>query len=267
MFNLYVVRVHQHMRLKHQKEVFKCMKSLCSDYFKTKAAAMEHFKTAHAKEKQAKFALLSCDLCQFQTRYPRSIELHIVARHFPRTFKCPECPKMFASKDHITEHARKTHSKSRKKCPHCGMTPALYNSHVVNTKCLKCLQPFKCYALMMKHRKGCKLLYNCDFCSKDFKMEAWLLNHFKLMHRKSNKNVWLGAKKYKGSAFKCEPCKIYFKHEGFYNAHLRFFHLERNTCTCHICGKLVRCKRRMEYHLVHVHSILRRRSIVNRATR
>lgn len=172
----------------------------------------------------------------------------------------PQCPKMFGNKDHINEHVRKTHSKSRRKCPHCGLAPAIYNSHVVNTKCLKCLKPFKCFALMKKHTKVCKLAFHCDFCDKAFTMESSLMNHFKAVHRKFNKNVWLGAKKHKESAFKCEPCKIYFAHEGFLNAHLRYFHIDRKTCTCHVCGKLVRCKSRMEYHLVHVHRVGKRTS-------
>jgi hypothetical protein len=249
------------MRSKHSKVAFKCKKTVCSAYFKTKAAAIEHFQTAHAADKRAKFELFSCDICQFQTQYPRNLEMHIVGRHFPRTLKCPECPKMFASKDVIQEHTRKTHSKTRRKCPHCGLAPAIYNSHVVNTKCLKCNEPFKCFASMKKHKKGCKLTYHCDFCDKNFRNESHLINHFQAIHRKYDKNTWLGAKKHKESAFKCERCKILFAHEGFLNAHVRYFHLDRNTCTCHICGKLVRCKSRMEYHFVHVHMVGKRTAI------
>jgi hypothetical protein len=246
------------MRTKHAKEAFKCKKSVCSAYFNTKVGAIEHFQKAHSSDKQAKFEFVSCDSCQFQTKHLRSLELHIVAKHFPRTHKCPECPKLFASKQHIHEHVRKTHSKNRKKCPHCGMTPALYNTHVVNTKCLKCCQPFKCFTVMREHKKMCKLVYECDFCDKAFKLESVLLKHFKRVHRRKNKNIWLGGKKHKGSAFKCELCKIYFAHIGFLNSHCRYFHVNTKHCACHICGKLVRCKSRLEYHLVHVHRILKR---------
>jgi hypothetical protein len=243
------------MRSKHAKEAFKCKKQICSAYFPTKAAAMEHFHKAHAMEKQAKFTLLSCENCQFQTRYPRSLENHIVIRHFPRTLKCPDCPKMFASKEHIAEHARKTHSKSRRKCPHCGLAPAIYNSHVVNTKCLKCLQPFKCFTSMRKHKKSCKLVFDCDICDYKCDIESRLMKHFNLMHRKVCKGVWVGARKHSNSEFKCVSCKMYFAHEGFLNSHIRNSHKDVKKLTCHVCGKLVRCKSRMEYHLVRVHRI------------
>jgi uncharacterized C2H2 Zn-finger protein len=245
------------MRMKHPKEAFKCKKLICSAHFNTEAAAIEHFQTEHASKKQAKREIVSCDLCKFQTRRLCSLELHIVAKHLPRTLKCPECPKLFASKKHIHEHARKTHSKSRRKCPHCGMKPALYNTHVVNTKCLKCCQPFKCFTVMKEHAKGCKLTFTCDICCKAFNIESSLLSHFKI-HRKFDKNTWLGARKHKNSAFKCTDCKIYFANEGFYNNHFANIHKANNKLTCHICGKLVRNRKYMEQHLVLVHNILKR---------
>jgi Zinc-finger of C2H2 type len=249
-------RFHHHMRLRHPKEVFKCKKPVCCDYFPTKVAALEHFKTAHASKKHAIF--LACDLCQFQTVRATSLEMHIIARHFPRTLKCPECPKMFASKEHIHEHSRKTHNKSRRKCPHCGMTPALYNTHVVNTKCFKCFQPFKCFTLKMRHKTVCKLTFKCDFCDKEFRMESLLLIHFNAVHRKNDENTWLGARKHRNSAFTCKVCKIYFPNEGYYNNHFLNIHKADNKLTCHLCEKLVRSRKYMEYHLVRVHGILKK---------
>jgi KRAB domain-containing zinc finger protein len=247
------------MRLKHPKEAFKCKKTVCCAYFKTKAEAAEHFQATHLSDKSAKVPYLSCDNCKLQTRWRHNLETHMAIKHFPRTFKCPECPKMFASEYHIQEHARKTHSKSKKKCPHCGMTPAIYNTHVVNTKCLKCCKPFKCFALVKKHKATCKLSFGCDICSKQYKVESALLEHFESSHRKFDKNTWLGATKHSNSAFKCVACKIYFAHEGFFNYHFRYLHKDCKKLTCHLCEKLVRCKSRMEYHLVHVHGILNRR--------
>jgi hypothetical protein len=251
-------RVHHHMRLKHPKEAFKCKKTVCSAYFKTKAEAAEHFQATHLSEKNAKAPYLSCNDCKFQTRWRHNLETHMAAKHFPRTHKCPECPKMFASKDHIQEHARKTHSKNRKTCPHCGMKPAIYNTHVVNTKCLKCCEPFKCFTLVKKHKSICKLSFVCDICSKAFPIESPLLEHFENVHRKFDKNIWLGARKNSNSAFKCIDCKIYFAHEGFFNSHLHNIHRDFKKVACHFCKKLVRSKSLLESHLVKVHRIFKR---------
>jgi Zinc finger, C2H2 type/Zinc-finger of C2H2 type len=246
------------MRLKHPKEAFKCKKTVCVDYFKTRAEATEHYKATHFSDKNAAVPNFSCNDCKFQTRWRHNLEAHMATKHFPRTHKCPECPKMFASKDHIQEHARKTHSKSRRKCPHCGMTPALYNTHVVNTKCLKCYEPFKCFALLKKHSSTCKLSFECDICSKAFKIESSLLEHFENVHKKVDKSTWLGARKHGNSAFKCIDCKIYFAHEGFFNSHFKNIHKDYKKVTCHLCKKLVRSKSLLESHLVKVHRILKR---------
>jgi hypothetical protein len=181
-------------------------------------------------------------------------------KHFPRTLKCPECPKMFASKDHINEHVRKTHSK-RKKCPHCGMKPALYNTHVVNTKCIKCCMPFKCFTLLRKHSPSCKLAFQCDVCDKMFKIESRLLMHVNSVHRKIDKNIWLGSRKNKKSAFKCTDCKVYFAHEGYFNLHFKNIHQLFKKVTCHFCKKEVRSKSILELHLRKVHRILKRRPL------
>jgi KRAB domain-containing zinc finger protein len=249
-------RVHAHMRLKHPKEAFKCKKTVCSAYFKTKTEANQHFEATHTSDKNAGVLYFSCSDCKFQTRWRHNLENHIAIKHFPRTHKCPECPKMFSSEDHIQEHARKTHSKNRKKCPHCGMTPALYNTHVVNTKCLKCCEPFKCFTLVKRHKSTCKLSFKCDICSKVFPIESSLLQHFENAHRKFDKNMWLGARKHSKSAFKCKDCKIYFAHEGFFNSHHRNLHKDCKKLTCHFCEKLVRCKSILEHHLIRVHGVL-----------
>jgi hypothetical protein len=255
------------MRQWHPKDAFKCKKTVCNLYFRTKAAATQHYEATHSSEKNEKVPYLSCDSCNFQTRWRNNLESHIGIKHFPRTLKCPECPKMLATEDHIYEHARKTHSKNRKTCPHCGLKPALYNSHVVNTKCIKCCKPFKCFALLKKHDFRCKLSFVCDDCKKIFESESLLLDHFNTMHRYFIKNKWLGGRKHKGSEFKCEQCKIYFAHEGFYNSHFQNFHIEYRKVTCHHCGKLERNKRRLENHLVDEHLILERRSTSPRRLR
>jgi hypothetical protein len=203
-------RMRGHMLVWHAQDAFKCKKPGCSTYFATKAAAAEHFQASHIVEGHLKYPFLFCANCKFQTRWKHNLEMHIEAMHFPKTMKCPECPKMFASKDHIHEHARKSHSTSRKKCPHCGMTPVTYKVHVANSKCMKCFEPFKCFTLMRKHSKLCKLSYDCDFCDETFKNEFLLMRHFHFKHKKETKACgWVGRNT-KNRHLSASPAKFIF---------------------------------------------------------
>lgn len=234
----------------HAKDAFKCKKPKCESYFKTKVAAAEHFQNSHIVERHMKFPFLSCANCKFQTRWRHNLETHIVAKHFPKTVKCPDCPKIFASNHHLHEHSRKAHSKNKKNCVHCGYVPAIYKTHAVKTNCKKCLMPFKCIALLKKHSKLCTLSFECDICDKTFRRERILLEHFEFMHRPRNENLWLGAKKYKTSAFKCVGCKVYFPHEGFYNYHFMPYHRVFNKKICDHCGKWFRKRHEIQSHMM-----------------
>jgi uncharacterized C2H2 Zn-finger protein len=160
---------------------------------------------------------------------------------------------MFASEDHIQESTRVKHTAKAGG----NALNVEWQQFTTRTLCLKCFQPFKCFALMIKHFKVCKLPFECDVCDKIFKLESNLLDHFNSAHRKSSKYVWLlvrGSTKipHTNVAF---AGLIYFSHEGFYNSHFKNIHKADHgkKVAYHFFGKIFRSKNFMVPHLLKAH--------------
>ncbi|XP_065345457.1 zinc finger protein 43-like [Cloeon dipterum] len=140
----------------------------------------------HLNEIHTKSAILQCEHCDHSTVYKNKLWVHIQRKHLPKTIKCGECNKLFASEFVLDIHKQKSHSFLR--CAECAQefSRSKLPYHQIVKTCRHCKCKFKCQGLLDKHKKSCVLTmsnaYICDMCPKTYSHKIRLYYHIISKH-------------------------------------------------------------------------------------
>jgi len=225
-----------HIKAYHSKEAFRCKHRTCFSFFKSETGRIKHYEEKHIEN-------FFCALCDFAASLRESMLKHFKNHHFPKTKKCPHCPKQFRTDEQVNQHIRNQHIP--KKCPHCKETGTNLHRHIVTAECPVCKKPFPCKRLFIKHRKGCNKLYECPECGKTFKLECLLNYHVSEKHP-----FW---PKWKG--LKCRMCAEYFFSRKSLRSHRSEKHAAYLKFKCDLCEKRFRLADTLQGHRFVSHGI------------
>ncbi|XP_059490910.1 replication initiator 1-like [Neocloeon triangulifer] len=178
-FRKYRVHVNQ----THKKEAVKCKVAKCGRYFKLEEELKNHFHATHAKKLKKK--LFGCALCDYRVEQKCDLIPHLTGRHFPKTIKCPKCPRRFASNSLLKVHQRRIHVKVR--CPSCQemCSKSKVTDHNVTVSCSACDQQFQCTNHYKEHKAKCTAQVTCLFCKVSFDSGNKLMIHLRKRHSQS----------------------------------------------------------------------------------
>ena len=153
---------------------YKC--NICHTSFLSKKDFIEHYNSAHKKEKRiklrellAKNNLLShkCEICQKLFRSEIKLKQHGIW-HGERKYKCDICHVMFPTQGFLNSHRSQKHFPKIYSCRwNCGQTfnnPSNRSSHeraehylseqIDEYKCSTCFEVFQSRSQFMQHRKN-----------------------------------------------------------------------------------------------------------------
>ncbi|CAB3377017.1 Hypothetical predicted protein [Cloeon dipterum] len=151
----------------------------CGKQFAVPHLLNKHVKGVHANR-------LSCEHCDFSAFSNSNMVAHMQRRHFPKTIKCLECSKLFASEMLLDTHKSKTHAFLR--CAECAQEIRFFNmpTHRTSKSCRRCECTFKCRGLLEKHINSCVQTkstdFYCDKCPKFYRKKQYLYIHMKKKH-------------------------------------------------------------------------------------
>ncbi|XP_065346688.1 GDNF-inducible zinc finger protein 1-like [Cloeon dipterum] len=174
-----IVRVNyrKHIGNQHPDFAVRCRFFACCAYFKSETEMAEHYYSAHGKElEKRKF---ECAHCGHRNALKKTLKIHIAKTHFPRNFKCKQCPKMFSSQLLVTSHTKKLHTFHVCQLCQTSVTYGIKDRHRVIRECRRCEKQFECGGLLKVHLKTCMEYdrFECDKCSATYTAKNKLDSH------------------------------------------------------------------------------------------
>jgi len=227
-----------HVKRYHFEEALRCKYGKCFTFFKSENDRKKHYNEKHVGK-------YNCSICGYSSQRRDYMESHFQQHHFPKSVKCPHCPKLFGGKALLRTHFNYKH-KGQKNCPHCSLLFIGSNltRHVVTANCRVCSQPFPCKKLLADHKLHCKNVYKCLDCGRKFKRESDLKNHMNEKHKFGQK--WNG--------FKCIECGNFFLDKKSLRSHQSSAHLEM-VKKCDFCEATLLSRYSVVTHMLRVHDI------------
>ena len=168
--------------------------------------------------------IIKCDLCIKTFKTPQGLRRHIKSIHHTNK-ECDICNKTFETPVQMRCHKRFVHEKRSVPCSICGenlSSRGNLNKHIKQVHEISD-QTFK-----------------CDFCSKSFKEEYLLKDHF-IIHQSNRPK------------FKCEKCGKQSYTLNALKMHIRGVHDQIKTDQCDICLKYFSCAGRLKDHKRNIH--------------
>ncbi|XP_055612348.1 histone H4 transcription factor-like [Uranotaenia lowii] len=223
---LFFMHTHSHIQdqfpidRKSSKEEITCLWEGCSQRYKKRSIALEHMRS-HSRER-----IIGCYTCGaiFVSRLKLIDHCRRQADYHNREFTCPECNKLFATKQLMNDH-RHVHRKRFA----CSLCPMMWPSQ----KAMLCHiryrhideKPFKC--TICDHRTVTmtdleihilthddRRIFRCEEfgCDAAFKCQKSLKTHVDAVH-------WASP-----GIYGCHVCEKQFKHGGTLSKHLIKIH-------------------------------------------
>ncbi|XP_065345390.1 zinc finger protein OZF-like [Cloeon dipterum] len=142
----------------------KCKQTLLSCKECGKSFSWSYDLNIHLNKVHTKTVIFCCEHCDFSTYFGKGqMSVHMQRKHLPKTIKCGECNKLFASERILKHHKYSSHEYVR--CAECAQEVGrrkMYYHQTVKT-CRRCECKFKCRGLLKKHMKSCdNKNYFCD---------------------------------------------------------------------------------------------------------
>ncbi|XP_065345453.1 zinc finger protein 11-like [Cloeon dipterum] len=160
-----------------KKSLFSCKE--CGKTFPVLWKLNKHVRKAHTKT-----SIVYCDHCNHSTLDKSKMSMHMQRKHLPKTIKCGECNKFFASECILKNHKYESHSFLR--CAECAqeLSRCKLSYHQTVKTCRHCECKFKCQGLLEKHMKCCDSnnYYFCDKCPKIYDKKSSLYYHILRNH-------------------------------------------------------------------------------------
>ena len=236
------LRKHVLNHLKGKGKPFKC--ELCEKAFNQKVNLRAHM-SVHTGLREYK-----CHICQKEFSLKGNLNKHIRIHTDERPFKCNICGRSFKVKEYLIQH-RLTHSNELPfACGQCGRRFKLQeyaDRHTLKCDgtrtsiCEQCGLSYPSRGDLNRHIDDVHpelKPYQCDTCSKRFKLKSYLQQH-ELSHTP-------------GRNWVCGVCKKDFKCRHSLRQHLMWHTRQENNekFTCEECGKEIQYELNMKRHML-----------------
>ncbi|XP_065346542.1 oocyte zinc finger protein XlCOF6-like [Cloeon dipterum] len=168
----------------------------------------------HVRRVHTKTEIFHCEHCDYSACEKSNMREHLRRKHVPKTVKCDECDKWFASESFLKIHKQRWHKYVR--CAECAqeICHETMLKHRTAKTCCHCDCKLKCSGLLQKHKKSCNptlLNLSCKECGKTFN-KCWKLNcHVKQVHNKS-------------AIFLCDHCDFSTFNKSLMERHIQIVH-------------------------------------------
>lgn len=221
-------KLYEHIQFHMNPDTFKC--STCSKSFNSSHNLATHVKMTHLTEDEKKH---QCEKCEQKFGTPFQLKQHMM-RHVgehERSFKCPECPKLFPGRPHLYSHIKFVHEKRKRfSCDHCQKlftSKTVLENHVSSA-----------------HKDATKgtseaspQLIKCDHCSKIYLNERSLKKHLSRLNLTGEKHI-------------CEDCGHEAPTISALKSHIYRSHNDQpQIWNCETCGKQFKSCRSLKEHL------------------
>ena len=175
--------------LRHTTERIKC--NLCDKSYKAEEDLKRHIENIHTQKHIGRW---KCKTCKKECAQRVSMVIH-EKKHEGLEYKCLVCGKNFMCKYRLAYHTKRQHdeSETKFKCNVCDKKFAhksgLYNHKKIHKEvlhhCKFCDHSCNDLNNLKVHEKSHHQIYiiKCPECEKEFRKQANLKSHMKLMHR------------------------------------------------------------------------------------
>lgn len=166
-------------------------------------------------------------------------------------YECSHCEIKLKSERAIKSHFKKKHSKKVEYASNNVENKTDINSvPIEKIQCSLCIRKFtkkESYELhMRKHEERARSKFSCDFCQRDFKHRAHLLNHIQSLHNKETKQEIIEEEKLKKHS--CQFCGKSFTMSSTLKDHIRT-HTGEKPFLCSTCGRGFSQKANLKEHM------------------
>ncbi|XP_065347053.1 zinc finger protein 429-like [Cloeon dipterum] len=241
-----------HKKMCCEENIHKCEE--CGKEFPKSWNLDCHVVRVHAKPVKAEY--FRCEHCNYSTLHKSRVTEHMHWSHFPKTIKCDECDKLFATESFLKHHKRRSHQNVH--CAECAQEVPRHtmSNHRLSKACHRCKGKFRCAGLYQLHWENCKqTVFTCKECGKMFTIHCELSRHVKRVHTKTVKTaVFLCAHcdhsstdkrrmsdhmqcRHLPKKIKCKECNTRYASQYFLKRHINRWH---EYVHCSECGQEVR---------------------------
>ena len=209
------------------------------------------------KSKRAGDVILTCNLCDYSTRYKEHLTSHMHTHDPSRNYMCSDCGQTFKWSHSLKRHQNSAHKMDpdhRYTCKFCMKTFSrkdhlsihenLHTSSGVTYPCTECGATFKNKKTLTGHIKThtSQKAFKCGQCDSEFTRRASLNRHIKAAHE--------------GQTIKCPDCSLVFSYRSTLEDHKKAAHNEgKREFECELCGQDFAVKAYLSKHMVSYHYI------------
>jgi uncharacterized C2H2 Zn-finger protein len=210
------------------------------------------------KCKRAGDVILTCNLCDYTTRYKEHLTSHMHTHDPSRNYMCSDCGQTFKWSHSLKRHQNSAHKMDpdhRYTCKFCMKTFSrkdhlsihenLHTSSGVTYPCTECGATFKNKKTLTGHIKThtSQKAFKCGQCDSEFTRRASLNRHVKAAHE--------------GQTIKCPDCTLVFSYRSTLEDHKKAAHNEgKREFDCELCGQDFAVKAYLSKHMVSLYYIV-----------
>lgn len=204
------------------------------------------------KSKRAGDVILTCNLCDYTTRYKEHLTSHMHTHDPSRNYMCSDCGQTFKWSHSLKRHQNSAHKMDpdhRYTCKYCMKTFSrkdhlsihenLHTSSGITHPCTECGATFKNKKTLTGHIKThtSQKAFKCGQCDSEFTRRASLNRHVKAAHE--------------GQTIKCPDCTLVFSYRSTLEDHKKAAHNEgKREFECELCGQDFAVKAYLSKHMV-----------------
>ena len=233
----------------------------CPKAYGTAKLLREHTRSDHEEN------IYNCDICDNSFRRKKNLEAHVRAIHIigkekgtkEGKIKCEFCDTVLSRKYTLHEHVKNCHGwpKSKMECNTCAkefdINEQSLKRHVkrmhsnITYECDHCTKVFKVKSVLASHIKsihygeGGKSKASCDLCKKDFPTNQRLLQHNQHVHENKLN-------------FKCNLCNKAYNLKNVLNTHIKRVHDKSTLPKCVQCDKTFSNNSQLKSHIAYHHN-------------
>ena len=245
------LKLHAQIHIENRKRLFQCQ--ICSYSALSENALLSHV-DKHLETR------LSCDKCEQSFSCKGTLRDHNRTKHDTAfnmpVFSCPQCPKTYNSKSHLSRHIFSHAGFKPYKCDVCEVNYASSNgfkSHMEakhlnilpSHQCMNCPKLFHSKGQLKSHTQvhTDQRPFSCQTCQTSFKSKRDLKIH---------KYTHTGEK-----SASCHICFAQFTNKNKIPRHMQSVHNDEKKPECGICFELFTHKDNIKVHIKTVHENIR----------